>query len=185
MHISLRVWWMFLFYSKHAVTGCQKYQAYFKRRLTCHVFSSSFAVVDNSISMSSTSPNGSATQSETLSKFLLPTCVCHTGTAISLAEGVPVRYWRWERDYGKYSLRWNYRCMQLFAELRYKPTICCDEERIPGVPAEEIRVKDCLILHVSADEEVFVGWMTSVNVNSNSAVSSSICTYSGWYSCSQ
>ena len=35
-------------------------------------------------------------------------------------------------------------------------TIGCDEERIPGVSTEEIRIKLRSVLFVSADEEVFV-----------------------------
>jgi len=42
---------------------------------------------------------------------------------------------------------------------------------------EEIGIMQHVVLFVPADEEVFVGRMTTVDVDSNSAVSSSVCTH--------
>jgi len=62
--------------------------------------------------------------------------------------------------------------------MHLQPTICCDEERIPGASAEEVRVKQRPVLLVSADEKVFVGRVTAVNVNSYSAIGPSVYTSS-------
>ena len=56
-------------------------------------------------------------------------------------------------------------------------TIGRDEERIPGATTEEVVVKRHAILLISADKEVFVTRMTTVNVNSNSSFSSSFCMH--------
>jgi len=58
-----------------------------------------------------------------------------------------------------------------------RQTVGCDEERIPGGAAEEVRVEDGPVFFVSADEKVFVGRVSPVDANSHGAACSGVCTH--------
>ena len=58
-----------------------------------------------------------------------------------------------------------------------RQTVGCDEERIPGGAAEEVRVEDGPVFFVSADEKVFVGRVSPVDANSHGAASSGVCAH--------